>query len=137
MANLGRLHPGKRSSRNAIRHGMTANEHTVLEAELLEEYDEVRSAFRPGNKSELRLGGKIANLDWRLERLAMMDTSLLNLRATSASTTSANTIPVWKASASSSYPGSKTNTGAAASTSSAAIGTFKYFRLVRRICRSV
>ena len=74
-----------RSSRNAIRHGMTANEHTVLEAESLEEYDEVRSAFissfHPGNKAELRLVEKIANLDWRLERLAMMDTALLNLRA--------------------------------------------------------
>ena len=75
----------KRSSRNGIRHGMTANEHTVLEAESLEEYDEVRSAFidqlHPATKAELRLVEKVANLDWRLERLAMMETSLLNMRA--------------------------------------------------------
>src|SRR5450432_374588 len=74
-----------RSSRNSIRHGMTANEHTVLEAEIPEEYDEVRSAFieqlHPETKAELRLVEKIANLDWRLERLAMLETSLLNMRA--------------------------------------------------------
>lgn len=74
-----------RASRNSIRHGMTANEHTVLEAESLQEYDEVRCAFiaqfHPATKAELRLVEKIANLDWRLERLAMMETSLLNMRA--------------------------------------------------------
>src|SRR5450432_3228117 len=74
-----------RSSRNSIRHGMTANEHTVLEAEIPEEYDEVRSAFieqlHPATKAELRLVEKIANLDWRLERLTMLETSLLNMRA--------------------------------------------------------
>ena len=74
-----------RSSRNGIRQGMTANENTVLEAESLEEYDEVRSAFidqlHPATKAELRLVEKVANLDWRLERLAMMETSLLNMRA--------------------------------------------------------
>ena len=35
----------KRSSRNAIRHGLTANEHTLLELESPEEYQEVLGAF--------------------------------------------------------------------------------------------
>ena len=74
-----------RSSRNAIRHGMTANEHTVLEGESLHEYDEVRSAFiqalKPANLAELRIVEKIANHDWRLERHIMLETSLLNMRA--------------------------------------------------------
>ena len=74
-----------RSSRNAIRHGMTANEHTVLEGESLHEYNEVRSAFiqalKPANLAELRIVEKIANHDWRLERHIMLETSLLNMRA--------------------------------------------------------
>ncbi|HEY3740823.1 MAG TPA: hypothetical protein VGL53_13315 [Bryobacteraceae bacterium] len=72
-----------KSSRNAIRHGLTANQHTLLEAEFPDEYNEVRSAFiddlRPATKAELRLVEKIANLDWRLERLVMMETSLLDM----------------------------------------------------------
>ena len=75
----------QKSSRNAIRHGLTANEHTLLTAEFADEYDEVRTAFiddlRPATKAELRLVEKIANLDWRLERLVMMETSLLNMAA--------------------------------------------------------
>ena len=74
-----------RSSRNAIRHGMTANKHTVLEGESLHEYDEIRSAFihalKPANLAELRIVEKIANHDWRLERHIMLETSLLNMRA--------------------------------------------------------
>jgi hypothetical protein len=72
-----------KSSKNAIRHGLTANEHTLLAAELPGEYTEVRDAFiddlRPATKSELRLVEKIANLDWRLERLVMMETCVLNM----------------------------------------------------------
>ena len=74
-----------KSSRNAIRHGLTANEHTLLESEFPEEYAEVRAAFiddlRPATKAELRLVEKIANLDWRLERFVMMETALLNITA--------------------------------------------------------
>jgi hypothetical protein len=72
-----------KSSKNAIRHGLTANEHTLLAAELPDEYEEVRLAFiddlRPATKAELRLVEKIANLDWRLERFVMMETCVLNM----------------------------------------------------------
>jgi len=73
----------KKSSRNAIRHGLTANEHTLLALESPEEYQEVLQSFiadlRPATKAELRLVEKIANLDWRLERFVMMETAVLNL----------------------------------------------------------
>ena len=75
---------GKRqSSQNSIRHGLTANEHTLLFGEIPEEYDEVYNAWvdklRPADKAEMRLVEKYANIDWRLERLAMMETCILNL----------------------------------------------------------
>ena len=72
-----------KSSRNAIRHGLTANKHTLLTTEFADEYDEVHQAFiadlRPATKAELRLVQKIANLDWRLERLVMMETCIFSL----------------------------------------------------------
>ena len=82
---LGPITPsGKiRSSKNAIRHGLTATEHTLLMAEDPAQYKEVVDAFidklRPADKAELRLVEKIANLDWRLERLVMLETCLLNM----------------------------------------------------------
>ena len=73
------------SSLNSIRHGLCANENTLLESEVPAEYNEVRDAFiadlRPATKAELRLVEKIANLDWRIERLTMMETSLFNIAA--------------------------------------------------------
>ena len=73
------------SSRSAIRHGLTANVHTLLTTESPAEYDEVYNAFvdslRPADKAEMRLVEKIANLDWRLERFVMMETCLLNIGA--------------------------------------------------------
>jgi hypothetical protein len=72
-----------KSSRNAIRHGLTANKHTLLTTEFPDEYEEVYQAFiadlMPKTKAEMRLVQKIANLDWRLERLVMMETCVLNL----------------------------------------------------------
>ena len=47
------------------------------------QYKEVIDSFvddlRPATKAELRLVEKIGNLDWRLERLVMMETCVLNL----------------------------------------------------------
>jgi len=79
-------HEGKwNSSRSAIRHGLTANVHTLLTCECPNEYEEVYNAFvdslRPGDKAEMRLVEKIANLDWRLERFVMMETCILNMGA--------------------------------------------------------
>ncbi|HEY3739412.1 MAG TPA: hypothetical protein VGL53_06195 [Bryobacteraceae bacterium] len=72
-----------RASKNAILHGLTCTEHTLLVTEDPAQYKEVCEAFiedlRPGSKSELRLVEKIANLDWRLERMVMMETCVLNM----------------------------------------------------------
>ena len=72
-----------KSSANAIRHGLTASKHFLLATEFADEYEEVFQAFladlHPATKAELRLVQKIANLDWRLERLVMMETCALNL----------------------------------------------------------
>ena len=73
----------KNSSGSAIRHGLTANEHTLIPGEDPAQYTEVYNAclatYRPGDKTELRLVEKLANLDWRLERFAMMETALLTM----------------------------------------------------------
>jgi len=75
----------QRSSANGLRHGLTANQNTLLSMENAEEYDEVLQSFiealRPGSKAELRIVQRIANIDWRLERLVMMETCLQNIDA--------------------------------------------------------
>ena len=75
----------KRSSRNGIKHGLTANQNTLLSMESAEEYDEVLQSYihdlRPHTKAELRIVQRIANIDWRLERVVMMETCLHNISA--------------------------------------------------------
>jgi len=72
-----------KSSKNALSHGLTANVHTVLHFESSAAYTENLDAWvdnlRPADKVELRLVNSLANLQWRLERLALMETSLLNV----------------------------------------------------------
>jgi len=72
-----------KSSKNALSHGLTANVHTVLHFESSAAYTENLDAWvdnlRPADKVELRVVNTIANLQWRLERLALMETSLLNV----------------------------------------------------------
>lgn len=71
------------SSKNAIRHGLSASIHTVLDVESTAEYRCVYDAWvddlRPMTKAELRLVEKLSNIDWRLERLVMMETALLEI----------------------------------------------------------
>ena len=73
----------QKSSKNSIRHGLTSTEHTLLADEDPIQYREVIDAFienlRPADKAELRLVEKIGNLDWRIERLVMMETCILNM----------------------------------------------------------
>ena len=56
---------------------------TLLADEDPDQYREVIDAFienlRPADKAELRLVEKIGNLDWRIERLVMMETCILNM----------------------------------------------------------
>ena len=73
----------QRSSRNGIRHGLSANQNTLLSMENPEEYDEVYQSYikdlRPATKAELRIVQRIANIDWRMERVIMMETCLQNM----------------------------------------------------------
>src|SRR5262249_38075396 len=73
----------RRSAMNAMSHGLTANQNTVLSAESAKQYDEVLKAYiedlRPMTKTELSIVQRIANLDWRLERAVMMETCVYNM----------------------------------------------------------
>ena len=75
----------KQSSKSAIRHGLTATENALLMTEDPEQYKDVCAAFidelQPQTKVELRLAEKLANLEWRLERLVIMETALYNMAA--------------------------------------------------------
>ena len=80
---------GKRTcSRNALKHGLTAEKHAVLDiedpAEFKLAYDAAIDEFRPKTVFALRLVEKLANLDWRLERLALIDTAYLNFKINEA-----------------------------------------------------
>jgi hypothetical protein len=78
----------QRSSANALKHGLTAKEHVVLDVEDSAEYDAVSNAaiqeFRPHSAFALRLVEKLAQLDWRIERLAMLETAYLNYKVNQA-----------------------------------------------------
>ena len=75
----GRFH----SSQSALRHGLSATKFTILCNEDPAQYTEVVQAFvadlQPATKAELRLVEKHGNLDWRLERFALIENALLNL----------------------------------------------------------
>jgi hypothetical protein len=72
-----------KSSRNALKHGLSATVHTVLAFESQPTYTANEDAWvqnlMPADPVELRLVIQIANIQWRLERLVKMETSLLNL----------------------------------------------------------
>src|SRR5262245_41768505 len=74
----------RRSRRNAVRHGLTAE--TVIE--VLEEtaaYDALSKAvnadFRPATNFELQLVGRLVSLLWRLRRATAIENGLLALHA--------------------------------------------------------
>ena len=75
-------------SRGALKHGLTAEKHSVLDIENPAEYDAVYNAaideFRPQSLFTLRLVEKLAHLEWRIERLAMIDNAYLNYKINEA-----------------------------------------------------
>lgn len=83
------------SSRNALKHGLTAEKHTVLDIENPAEYKIVYDAaideFRPHSLFALRMVEKLANLDWRIERLAMLETAYLNFKVNESANPSTST----------------------------------------------
>ena len=74
------------SSQSALRHGLSATKFTLLANEDPAQYSELIQAFitdfQPATKTELRLVEKLANLDWRMERFALIETCLLNMAVT-------------------------------------------------------
>ena len=105
------------SSQSALRHGLTATKFTLLNHEDPAQYIETMAAFiadfQPATKAELRL----ANLDWRMERFTLMETSLFNLAVleqTEKITASSKASPE---SAGSSKPGANPTNSTNASTS--------------------
>ena len=70
-------------SRGALKHGLTATTHAVLDVEDPTQFQLVLDAaldeFRPATHHTVRLVEKLALLDWRIERAAMIET-VANLR---------------------------------------------------------
>lgn len=71
----------KRSSRNALRHGMFARD-IVLENEPKQNFTHItkrfRKQFRPDNEAENQLIDQLAASSWRLRRFWAMETGMLN-----------------------------------------------------------
>jgi hypothetical protein len=69
-------------SRGALKHGLTASKHTVLDIEDPEEFqfalDAAMEQFQPNTQFTVRLVEKLAHLDWRLERIHIIETAFLN-----------------------------------------------------------
>jgi hypothetical protein len=69
-------------SRGALKHGLTATKHAVLDIEDSAQFQAALDAavdqFRPDTLFTLRLVEKLAHLDWRLERLALLETAYLD-----------------------------------------------------------
>jgi len=71
-------------SRGALKHGLTAKKHAILDIEDSAEYEHVYNAaleeFRPATVYAVRQVEKLAHLDWRIERVAMLETAYLNYK---------------------------------------------------------
>src|SRR5882672_3644413 len=72
----------KRSSLNALRHGLTG--HTIVRpAADLVAYErhcqEVHNQYRPKNKMEVLLAQMLADLAWRLNRITAIEANMLTL----------------------------------------------------------
>ena len=75
-------------SRGALKHGLTAEKHAILDIENPAEFKAVLDAaiaeFRPSSLFTTRLVEKLAHVDWRTERLAMLETAYLNHKVNEA-----------------------------------------------------
>jgi hypothetical protein len=69
-------------SKGALKHGLTARKHIVLDIEDDEEFAAARAAaideFRPQSAFTLNLVDELATIRWRLDRIAMLETAHLN-----------------------------------------------------------
>jgi hypothetical protein len=86
-----RTESGKqRSSLNALRHGLTGQT-VVLPSDDLVAYQrhcqEFLDEYQPKNKTEIQLTQTVADLSWRLNRIAAIETNLLTLGITGHSNT--------------------------------------------------
>ena len=73
----------QRSSKNAIKHGLTA--HTIIAGEDREDYirfrGELQRALRPNGRLESELVRQIADLQWRMRRIPAYEKALLQFEA--------------------------------------------------------
>jgi hypothetical protein len=71
-----------RSSRNALKHGLTAAKHSVLDIEMPAEFEAVRNdalqEFRPHSLTMVRIIEALTHLDWTIARLHSIETAYLN-----------------------------------------------------------
>ena len=71
----------KRSSMNALKHGRYAVDSVLLPIESSEAFDrlleEHRLQFRPATPVEDRVVPQIASIDWRMNRLMLIETAIL------------------------------------------------------------
>lgn len=74
----------RRSSQNAVRHGLTASRRAVLANEspqgLQTLIDELTAEYQPRTSTEQQLVWDIAYYRWRLSRTGLMEAALLDLR---------------------------------------------------------
>ena len=80
-------HGKRRSRRNAVRHGLTAE--TVIDVlENAADYDALATAinadYRPGTNFELELIARLASLLWRLRRTVAIESGLMSIEAKSS-----------------------------------------------------
>jgi len=70
----------RRSSRNAIRHGLTART-AVIPAEHQDDYDahcrKFRDEYQPANSTESQLVQELADTSWRLNRIPLLEADVL------------------------------------------------------------
>jgi hypothetical protein len=73
----------EKSSRNSLRHGLTARQTVLLEHENANEFAQVladyTTTYQPATPAEHDLVKQIATARWRIERLWAMETALLDL----------------------------------------------------------
>jgi hypothetical protein len=69
-------------SKGALKHGLTARKHVVLDIEDDEEFAAARAAaideFRPNSAFRLNLVEELVKTRWRLDRIALLETAHLN-----------------------------------------------------------
>src|SRR5580692_5655087 len=72
----------EKSSRNSLDHGFTAKKTIVLKCENEDEFQEMlrdyAATYQPGSPVEMALVNEMVAASWRMQRLRMIETALLD-----------------------------------------------------------